>query len=231
VSDPTYPAEVRVVPFWEYPDQPTAEQVVQRQHSDALWAMGEAVMFVLWWGVRDFDAGLVERCALCWTGSRHAEAWGQPERGNCPDCFGTGFEGGFRAKVIRPAILSDRTTDENYTSRGQLLTDAITAETTTDIYVRHGDVLIRSDNSRYSCSEMDQVVIRSGFAVADTEGTVSGTIQSANRLPRDDSGYLVPPLHDDQVSAILRTPFVGRHTPPDVTAYEVVRGPLIPDDV
>jgi Zn-finger nucleic acid-binding protein len=213
-------------PFHFTNRQPFAEATIRRHHHETLYAYGEYAIFVALWHAEDFDLGLVGRCPVCYASSRVAQAYGQGERNRCPSCFGTTFEGGYRLKVIRPAIFTDRVTDTADTPRGSVMTDQVTIETTEDFTFRHGDYVIRRGNIRYSTEEKGIVVVRSGFGEPQDPDSIAGTISSARLEDRVTSpAYLVPPTSPADVEAILNRP-VREHLPPDLSVFEDIRGPV-----
>ena len=201
-------------------------------HDQVLYRLGEYAMFVMMWHVADFEAGLVQRCPTCYNPSpdteRIARAYGgQPDRSKCPDCFGTSFDGGIRARVIRPAVISDVNTETITARRGEVTTDIVAVETTSDIFVRTGDYLFRADGTRYRCVEMSTLTIRSGFDVPERDENVGGIIPSAKLEDPASVTYSIPPgpieVHDTLHSLTL-----GRHVPTDIVALDYAPGPLVP---
>lgn len=201
-------------------------------HDQVLYRLGEYAMFVMMWHVADFEAGLVGRCPTCYaTGGaneRIAKAYGgQSDRDRCPDCFGTSFEGGVRARVIRPAVVSDVNTETIVGRRGEVVTDTVAIETTSDIFVRTGDYMFRADGKRYRCAEMSTLVVRSGFDVVEREESVGGVIPSARLEDPASVAYIIPPT-TDEVHDTLYALTQGRHIPADLTALDYAPGPLVP---
>lgn len=194
---------------------------------EALFSFGEWAIYVLLWRTHDEQSGLVKRCQVCFVGEgRSAAAYRQGSKMKCPDCFGTTFEGGYRARVIRPTLFTDRVTDTIDAARGTLVTDTVTAETTGDFTFHHGDYIFRAGGSRYQAEQKNTVTIRSGFGNPDSVDSIAGTISVARLEDIDTVAWTIPP---DQatVEQILRRP-VTEHLPADLAAYEVVnRGPLI----
>jgi hypothetical protein len=73
--------------------QPHAVATERFRHDGALFQWGEYAIFVLMWSVDDFEQGRVGRCPACYTAyGLIAEAYDQPARRNCPECFGTTFK-------------------------------------------------------------------------------------------------------------------------------------------
>jgi hypothetical protein len=83
-------------PYYLREPQRWAVDQERQRHLQALYTVGEWTMFCLMWNLEDFQNGLVTRCSVCY--NRSSQAYKQGERNKCPDCFGTTFEGGFRAQ-------------------------------------------------------------------------------------------------------------------------------------
>ena len=216
--------------FWTPAAQPYITQHLSQSHDQVLYNLGEYAMFVMLWRPVDFDAGLVERCTRCFgRNSRIAAAYEATPDPKCPECYGTTFEGGYRAKVIRPAIVSDLNTETVEGRRGEHVQDTLTAETTSDIFLRKNDVIMRADGSRYRTDEMNTLVVRTGFDVPDQDQSVGGVIPAATLEDPTMPVYLIPPS-PDEVQALLRGLTKGRHTPGDLTVYDDIapNGYLVP---
>lgn len=216
------------------PGQPWASDLVESSHAEALYAFGEYVIFTLMWRPKDFEMGLVGRCQTCFVGtaSRQAAAFQQPTKRECPDCYGTTYEGGFRAQIIRPALLADRNQEVSEENRGVVVTDTIQMETTSDFRLHKGDYVFRGDNTRFQTEEKNEAVVRTGFGAPLTSDSSAGTT-TAHREETTSVAFLIPPLNPTPVLAGL-TPALG--TAPlaaDLDQYSTIRphGYLIdPDD-
>jgi hypothetical protein len=204
-----------------------AEDEVRQQHLEALFAFGEWACFALMWRPADEAAGLVERCSTCYVGEgRAARAFRQGAQEKCPNCYGTTFEGGYRARVIRPAIFTDRVADSQDAPRGTLVTDQVTVETTIDFTFHRGDYVFRASGERYQGDEKNAVVVRSGFDNPDQAIAVAGSISQARLEDKASVAYLIPPT-PEVLATVLRRP-VSEHLPADLSAYEVTdRGPTL----
>src|SRR5258708_66990 len=94
---------------YQLPD-PRSYAVEQERmrHNQALYAYGEYAMFALMWTIRDLEHGRVQRCSRCFEdvglNDRIADTYKQANLRLCPVCFGTSFEGGYRALIIRPSL-------------------------------------------------------------------------------------------------------------------------------
>lgn len=222
---------VHVQPYYIREPQDWAIETERRNHAQALYQVGEWAMFVLMWHVVDFEAGLVTRCSTCYgapdTRARKiADAYNQPTKNKCPDCFGTTFEGGFRAKIVRPAIFTDTDETERIDRRGAVHPDDLNVETTWDFRALGGDYVIRSDNSRWQIRTPERTTLRTGFEHPEQIDTsISyGNIRAGVEEPGT-VAYMIPPVDFATVHSLLTTPM---RYPGDFSSVEVIRAPLIP---
>jgi hypothetical protein len=216
-------------PQWLMQNENWALQQVRDSHVQALNEMGEYSLFTLMWYAKDYDAGLVRLCPTCTISqgvlSRMSQAYEQPTREKCPDCFGTHFEGGFRAQIVRQSLWTDHNTDTQRTPRGEVSTDAMVVETTEDFVFRHGDYIFRSNGDRYQGEEIGGTWIRAGFDIPDFNRSVAGQISQARLEAPASVAFLIPPTAD-RLNTILQVP-TRTHFPPDFRDIETIRGPLI----
>jgi hypothetical protein len=217
----------RVAPYSLSRDQQWARDQLAVSHLEALYALGEYAMFVLLWRAADLNAGLVGRCQRCYLSrGAVAEAFEQPGQARCPDCFGTTFEGGYRAAIIRPSIWGDSAPDTTQTPRGEVRSDSMSVETTADFTLHHGDWVFRAGGTRWRALELAGSWARTGFADPRQASSVAGLIPQARLEDRVASAaYDVPPAQE-ALDALLRRP-IEQHLPPDLSSVEVVRGPLV----
>lgn len=227
------PHEVVKSPFWLPPFQVHQHVEMVRSHNEVIFKMGEYALFLLFWHLSDFTAGLVDRCPTCYSTGRRgnqdriADAYGQSRDSRCPDCYGTTFRGGLRAAIYRPAIISDKDTETIRTNRGEFATDSVAIEATSDFYSRTGDIVVRSSGARYRMDEMSTIIVRSGFASQDNDLSVGGVIPRAQLEDPESWVYQIPPNTTDVV-AILQGLSAGRHMPVSTDALDEIHGPLVP---
>ena len=199
-------------------------------HEEALFGYGELGLFTLMWRHYDFEAGRVDRCSTCFGGvkSRQANAFKQPTDSECPDCFGTTYEGGFRAQIIRPMLMSDRSDNTVEGRAGAMTVDSIQFETTTDFTFTLGDYVFRADNTRYQCEQKAEVVIRPGFAIPSGADAMGGTT-IANREVETSVAFKIPPLDPALLATMLSDDIT---LDPDLSAFETIRdgGYLLQDE-
>lgn len=231
-GDPQSLDEPTVQPYYVRDAQPWVIQQERMRHMQALLMVGEYAMFVLMWHINDFKAGLVDRCHKCYgkasqdtVRQRIAETYNQPEEHRCPECFGTTFEGGYKAQIIRPAIFSDADEDEQKQARGVTNPQALSVESTTDFRVRSGDYCFRSTGDRFQLRIPNRVTLRTGFAVPHQSTAAIGYNHArANQEDLTSVAFSIPPDNDTLQDLLTR----GSRVPYDFGPYEVIRASLIP---
>lgn len=209
--------------------QPHAVDNMQSWHDDALYALGEYSMFVLLWRISDHKAGLVDRCPVCYDAYQpYADVYKQPFEHHCSSCFGTTFEGGYKAKIVRPSLWDFGEEADGESRRGELTTATTAIQTTSDFRMRTGDWVIRADATRWQVATLSANHLRTGFSYPEKEQSVVG-FNYGNVIREDESAnaYLVPPTDPAEVAAILDVR--GARTPQDFAIYEDIRVPLTPN--
>jgi hypothetical protein len=228
--DPTVtplPEVVRTAPYQLGRDQQWAHDQLLSSHLEALYAFGEYSFFVLMWTADDFQRGLVGHCQRCFLGNNRASAaFGQGGQSRCPECFGSSFEGGYRARIIRPALWTDSAPELAQTPRGEVTSDTMAVETTADFTMHRGDYLLRAGGQRYHSTQLAGAWVRSGFITASDPRSVSGMIPQA-RLEdeRASVAYDLPPEPETVEVALGRQP--AQHLAGYLADFEDVRGPLL----
>jgi hypothetical protein len=214
-------------PYWLADGQPWAVDHLTRSHNDALYRIGEYVIFFLLWQPEDFTHGLVERCSECFIPfGEQAEVFQQPSRANCPTCLGTTFEGGWRARIIRPIIL-DFTEEQDVTGqRGQYQTSTASIETTNDFRGRVGDFFVRADGTRWTMKEVRSEYIESGFQASTPQRSVHGFSYPNCAFEEHTSPiYLADPRDPAELVTLLDKRHW--HYPPDFSSFDIARADLI----
>ncbi|GAA1978644.1 hypothetical protein [Kitasatospora viridis] len=193
-------------------------------HTQALYALGEYALFVLLWTAQDHEAGDVGLCPVCST-SRVSAAYGQPERNKCPSCYGTRFEGGYRALIVRPAIFTDGDDSQSFTARGVVAPQEVNLETTSDFRAHSGDFCMRATGERLQLRVPARTTVRTGMGTPyQRDAAISYNLARAAAEDQDSVAYLIPPNTTALVSILSRT----GPTPQSFGDVEVLRGPLIP---
>ncbi|MET7363266.1 hypothetical protein ABZS76_33180 [Streptomyces sp. NPDC005562] len=194
------------------------------RHDQALHYIGENALFCLLWTARDHDAGLVDLCQSC-ASDRISQAYGQASRNKCPSCFGTRFEGGYRALIVRPAVFTDADDSQSFTARGAVAPQEVHLETTSDFRAHSGDYCMRATGERLQLRAPQRTTLRSGFGTPyQRESATAYNLARAAVEDPESAAYLIPPDTDGLIEILSRT----GSTPPSFTDVEVLRAPLIP---
>jgi hypothetical protein len=218
----------KVRPYYIRDTQAWAVEQERRRHNQALWMFGENAMFCLMWHLEDFREGLVNRCPVCYESQGLiADVYGQTNQYRCQSCFGTTFEGGFKALIVRPAIFADADEGETRHARGVVYPNDLSIESTPDFRIRTGDYCFRSTGDRYFMRVPERVTLRTGYGEPH-QNTAAIGYNHANAAVEDPTSvaYIIPPA-TDEIAMIL-----GKQVriPRNWGSYEVIRAPLIPDE-
>ena len=213
--------------------QPWAVEQERMRHNQALFTVGEYAMFALMWHLRDFHNGLVDRCPRCWEdeGSREheiAKVYQQPLQTKCPVCFGTTFDGGYKALIVRPTIFVDTDPDEALVPRGIVNPDEVDVETTVDFRIRTGDYVFRATGDRWRLRVPARTTLRTGFGTPflSNSGISYNNARAGLEEPVASVAYKIGPD-----KAGLRSILTMRSRYPiDFSSYEEIRAPLIPEE-
>lgn len=225
---PAQPTQPNHQPYYVRQTQDWAVAQERQRHQQALYQVGEPVLFALLWRQEDFDAGLVGHCPRCRQidGSLNARienVYKQALTTLCPYCFGTTFNGGIRAKIIRPAIFTDTDEDERRTARGVVHPESTTVESTDDFRSRSGDFVFRQDGSRWQLGTPARLQVRTGFAhPTQQDASIGYTRIPASREDKSSVAYQIPPNRDELM--VWLTP--PQHWP--AQPNDMLNGPLIP---
>lgn len=198
------------------------------RHNQAIWSIGELVIITLMWAYEDFENGYVLRCPRCFSSQdlegRAASVYEQPTQTRCPLCYGTTFNGGIRAQIVRPGIFSDTDDDERKSERGITHPQNSIFESTSDFRSRSGDYVFRQDGSRWQLSVPQRVTLRTGFEHPTQQTTSLGYARMTATLEDESSvAYLIPPTTKQAIHDTLVPP--SRYPAPPA---DVINGPLIP---
>jgi hypothetical protein len=241
-----------VLQAWQRDVQHWAVHQERQRHAQALWQYGELAVFILMWTTLEEKAGLVQRCLRCFQNAastpdtvpfsvadvggsatlraseaRIASAYGGGNQYRCPDCFGTQFEGGFRALIVRPAVFTDLDKNQQKTSRGVVNTAAANIESTPDFRVRAGDYCFRQDGMRFRLRVPRRTTLRTGFALPyQQSAAIDYNLMQADLEDPTSVAYSIPPSPAAVAEAL------GSYTrlPVDFSWFEIIRAPLITED-
>ncbi len=197
----------------------------RRRHEGALYSFGEYAVFVLMWNPVDFDAGLVDRCSECMEGSEMAKAYGQADQYRCPTCFGTTFEGGWKARLVRPAMWDDAEVQDSAAARGFVEMNSAAVQSTSDFRMRNGDYIFRADGTRWQVRTISGTNLVTGFGHASRESTILGFNYGQCSLEDpSDVSYLIPPT-EGELTTLLDIQHAHGQT--DFTEWDELRGPVL----
>jgi hypothetical protein len=155
-------------PPYQRPEHYAVEQEILR-HDDAVNWYGEMTAFIQWWHVDDFVNGLVARCTRCfpWQDSderRIAEAFEQASQTKCPVCYGTTFEGGYKAITYAPAIWSPGPESSDAIGRhGDHYVRSAQVQPSSIVKLRDGDTAVRLDGTRWRLASPLEGELSTGF--------------------------------------------------------------------
>lgn len=223
--------DVSVQPYYVRERQQWSVDQERQRHNQAVYQVGEYAMFALMWHLEDFQAGLVTRCSRCYgpAASRQraiADVYNQPTQNRCPDCYGTTFEGGYKALIVRPSIFSDTDESEALQSRGIVNPSDISVESTVDFRVRSNDYVFRSNGDRFQLRVPNRITLRTGFSPPHQSSSAIGYnhARASYENPTGSVAYDIGPTRSELLT-ILAQPSLF---PQDFSSVEVVRAPLIP---
>ncbi len=180
------------------------------RHDQAIYSLGELVLFVLMWTVEDHQAGYIAKCKRCFAGAtdeaRSSAVYQQSTVTRCPECYGTTFEGGVRAKLVRPALITDSDDEEKKSGRGVLHPQSVSVEATNDFRYRSGDYMFRIDGSRWQLTNPTRVTLRTGFSHPTQQKDSIGYVRGVATLVDQTSvAYMIPP-NSARIEQILQEP-------------------------
>lgn len=207
------------------PTMPWVGDQITHSHEEVLYDHGEYAMFVLMWTPLDRAADRVGDCPKCVIAyGEIAKAYGQPAKEKCDGCFGTGFEGGYRAKIVRPSLWNDGTPDDDQTARGYVVRDTYLVETTNDFTMHKGDYVFRATGDRYQTEALNATNIQHGFGTPSrTNMRVAGALPQVRLENKTSVAYIIPPTEAELVTTLNQP--VNFST--DLSVVEEVRGPLV----
>jgi hypothetical protein len=226
---PSTPVQEPVTPLasrrFHRPDrQSYAIDQARDRHTEVLYRRGEYAMFVLMWTVHDHQVGRVNRCPICVErfGDDVVQAFGgQPAQDKCPACLGTGMEGGWKAKLIRPSLWTiEMSDDEVQAKRGTYEQQAANIQSTFDFTMNRGDFVLRADGTRWFVRAPRTALLAEGSGVlTDGAASLGFNYAGANREPLNSVAFLIDP-EPDEIITILQPP---GHRMVDFSAQEIVR--------
>jgi hypothetical protein len=214
-------------PQWLPDPQYYAVEQERYRHDQAINTFGEYAMFVLLWDLDDLDAGRVQRCRTCYTAyGKIADVYGQAAQERCPDCYGTTFEGGYKAKIVRQSLWVPSEEEKRMGSRGEDTIQNATIQTPSNFLLRTGDYVFRADGTRWRVRTMTTANVLTGFWESDDTRTATGyEYANVNREDESSVAYIIPPDTDTLINVL---DVKGTRYPVDFSAIEEIHGPLMP---
>ena len=204
MTEAVHPSRKPSQPYHAALAQPWVTHTISAQHEEALYLFGELALFTLMWRPVDFEQGRVDHCSVCYSGaeSRYAEAFDQPTKRECLQCFGTTFDGGFRAQIIRPSIWADRNSEVSEGPRGVVTNDTIRVETTGGFTLHKDDYVFRADNTRFQVEEKNEDVPRDGFGTPPKADSAAGST-SVHMEETTSVAFRIPPTSSTALRSLL----------------------------
>lgn len=246
-GNPGAPGNVSCQPYFlKTPDTYLVDQV-RMYHNEAVFALGEYSMFILLWGITDFQAGNVQRCPYCYdradsTGidQQIADIYGQPALSNCPYCYGTTFFllsapslGGLKAKLVRPCMWTNTDEIHKREAQGEFIAATSSVQSISDFRMRSGDYVLRADGTRwrvYPSPQISDSLITGLQAANDLNSMVGYKYDGMTRQDEATVAYLIPPTDPHELEQILDISLVPNY-PVCFDQYEVINSDqLIGDD-
>lgn len=91
------------VTFWDAGHISREVLYTRKSVEDGMRLCGATWLVRRMWTLQDLKDGLVKRCPVCWDEVNH-----QSKRPNdCPNCYGTTFDGGYRPVEIRRVVVNE----------------------------------------------------------------------------------------------------------------------------
>ena len=214
--------------------QPYARDHERRSHTEAIFAFGEYAMFVLLWNIEDLNAGRVTRCSRCQSLAGETdeasemifETFKATAEDFCPNCLGTTFEGGWKAKIVRPSLWDYQEEVWSKTARGLVQNLSGSVQTTSDFLLRDGDVILRADGTRWRTKAGQPSRIHEGFGLPPrADSNLGYTYAQVNR--DEDTTLKIEPTTRTELTSILSA--LGQHWPTDTSGVDQIRGPILPE--
>ena len=186
--------------------------------NQAFYRYGEYAIFVIMWTRLDYEAGLVGRCQTCFNkvDPLIADTFQQSPYFNCGDCYGTTFEGGYKAILTQPSLWEWAEPVLELQAKGTVNTDTATIQTPGNFRLQPKDYIIRGDGTRWQVkSAIDAVHLITGF------GTPSGGWNAVSytyrEVAREDESHVIYQLPISLAEIHQRIPQYYSRVPIDFT--------------
>lgn len=215
-------------PRWLPDPQEYAIEIERFNHDQALAQFGEYAVFVLLWTLEDFTKGIVARCSICYQNDPIAETYGQSSKVKCSSCFGTTFEGGYKAIIVRLSMWDHNEKDDKLQKKGHIDLQNAQVQYTSDFRARTGDYVFRGDGTRWRIQSVATNHLRTGFMMTSNSRTPLGFNSAQVILDNEKSSvaYMIPP-DEETLRTIDRPRSIFLNSFPEI---EDIRGSLTHDD-
>lgn len=210
-------------PYWARDPQFYEVDQERWRHDEALYGYGEYAIFVLLWRPEDFDAGLVAHCPVCYVSyGSISDAYGQTADPKCRACFGSTFDGGYKAKIVRPSIWDFGADTNKPGAKGEVILNTAQIQSTTDFRMRVGDFAFKGDGTRWRIENISVTRLRSGFETpVDSRSLIAYSGGQVVREDKTSVAYDIAPL-ETELKGLLDTNSPRRY-PTDFSSVEVLR--------
>lgn len=207
--------------------QPWVIEQERARHEEVLFLHGEYSLIILMWDLADQQRGYISRCTACYASlGKISDAYGQPSDSRCPDCYGTTWEGGWKARILRPTLWDFTDSDETLGRRGEGVSQSASVQFPWDFHVGLVSYVVRSDGSRWKVVDQPQgSYIRAGFG--QPTQPISNVALSASRVIREDPNSIAYDIPPDNALLLPMLQDLTRHYPVDTSDIEVIRAPLL----
>lgn len=207
--------------------QPWVIEQERARHEEALYAHGEYGLIVILWDLADHERGYVQRCPVCYANyGKTADAYGQSANSNCLPCLGTTWEGGWKAKIVRPTLWEFTDEDQEESARGEVYRQNASVQFPWDFNAGLETYICRGDGTRWKIVEQPQgTYVRAGFGTPTM--SVSNVALTSTRVVLQDESrviYELAPLAPE-LNPILQA--LNRRYPVDLQDIEEIRAPIL----
>ena len=126
------------VAYWDAGHVSREVLYTRKAVEDGMRLCGSTWLVRRMWTLQDLADGLVKRCPVCWDEVNH-----QSKRPNdCPNCYGTTFDGGYRPLEMRRMVVNENGSDNTeYDNHGTREKFDVTVKMAVEPIYHDGDLL------------------------------------------------------------------------------------------
>jgi len=140
------------------------------------------------------------------------------------NCYGTTFQGGIKAQLIRPSIWNFEEKHQKQDVKAVIEPQSAQVQSTSDFRMQTHDYVFRGDGSRFQVQSMEGDHLVTGFGVSSHSLNIINYSYQMIRENASSPAYLIPPDPNTLIS--LLGGYYAR-TVSDFTSLEFVHGPLV----